>query len=171
MDSVSDRYYPLQAGKDVDFELGRLLMGLKDYERAEEYFGQSNAVCGEHHVTFHNIGICRFYTGDLERAREGFLTSLRMKPSYLEAQRWLAKVDHHQHQMEATANGDRVAGSPPRLPVHGDGPHQYYVEDDAVGDLGDVGQVGGVGDAGQVVAEEGYPSSEYSEHSAHSGHG
>jgi hypothetical protein len=53
--------YPLQRGKDVCFECGRLLMGVRDYAAAADFFHRSNELCGEHHVTFHNMGICYFY--------------------------------------------------------------------------------------------------------------
>jgi hypothetical protein len=34
-------YYPLQESKDICFEVGRLLMGLKEYPGAIEFFKRS----------------------------------------------------------------------------------------------------------------------------------
>ena len=44
--------YPLQQAKDVAFELGRVLMGLKDYGAAVGMFEASQAFCGEHHISW-----------------------------------------------------------------------------------------------------------------------
>lgn len=32
-----------------------------DYNSAIQYFSKSNELCGEHHVTWYNIGICYYY--------------------------------------------------------------------------------------------------------------
>ncbi len=44
--------YPLQQSKDVAFEIGRVLMGLKDYGGAVRMFEASQAFCGEHHISW-----------------------------------------------------------------------------------------------------------------------
>lgn len=54
-------YYPLQRSKDVCFECGRLLMSMRDYPTAVEFFAKSNELCGAHHITWHNMGMCHFY--------------------------------------------------------------------------------------------------------------
>ena len=47
---------PLVPSKDVCFELGRLLMGLREYATAIEFFNKSNELCGQHHVTVRSCG-------------------------------------------------------------------------------------------------------------------
>ena len=89
---IESAYYPLQASKDVCFELGRLLMGLKDYASAVEFFKRSNEACGEHHVTWHNMGICYYYIDSLSNSIKCFRHSLDLKADYKEARDWLAKV-------------------------------------------------------------------------------
>jgi hypothetical protein len=89
---VLEQYYPLQASKDVCFEIGRLLMGLKEYVLAVDFFKRSHEACGEHHVTWHNTGICFFYLDNFNAAATAFKRSLAMKPDYRESQSWLAKV-------------------------------------------------------------------------------
>lgn len=85
-------YYPLEEGKDVCFELGRLLMGLRDYATAIDFFSHSVEVCGQHHVTYHNMGLCYYYMDELERALACFKRSLHMKPDYGEARLWWEKT-------------------------------------------------------------------------------
>lgn len=48
---VAARYFPLQASKDVSFELGRICMGLQRYPQAIALFDASQRQCGEHHVS------------------------------------------------------------------------------------------------------------------------
>jgi len=89
---VEETYYPLQSSKDVCFEIGRLLMGLKDYRGAVGYFERSNELCGQHHVTYHNMGICCYYLDEFETALKCFDASLDLKPDYGEAADWRKKL-------------------------------------------------------------------------------
>ena len=89
---VWDCYYPLQKEKDVAFEIGRLMMGLRRYDEGIKFFVNSNKLCGEHHVTWYNIGICRSYVGEYEASLNAFDKSLEMKPDYQDAVRWRARV-------------------------------------------------------------------------------
>lgn len=85
-------YYPLQESKDICFEVGRMLMGLKEYSSAVEFFKRSAELCGQHHVTWHNMGICLFYQDLLEDAEKCFQESLALKPTYSEAHTWMLQV-------------------------------------------------------------------------------
>jgi tetratricopeptide (TPR) repeat protein len=85
-------YYPLQKEKDVAFEIGRLMMGLRRYDEGIKFFVNSNKYCGEHHVTWYNIGICRSYVGEYDASLIAFDKSLEMKPDYQDAIRWRARV-------------------------------------------------------------------------------
>ncbi len=89
---IYDRYYPLSKAKDVAFEIGRLLMAMKDYRLAMPYFVDSLRDCGAHHVTHYNLGLCHNYAGDLSAALEAFSPSLEMKPDYVEAREWRNRV-------------------------------------------------------------------------------
>lgn len=82
----------MQESKDICFEIGRLLMGLKEYAGAVEFFKRSQELCGQHHVTWHNMGICLYYQDALEDAEKCFEASLSLKATYMEAQSWLAQV-------------------------------------------------------------------------------
>lgn len=95
--NTEETYYPLQASKDVCFEIGRLLMGLKDYRTAVGYFERSNALCGEHHVTYHNMGICWYYLDEFESAKDCFDKSLSLKSDYGEALEWREKLRAKAH--------------------------------------------------------------------------
>ena len=48
-----NRYFPLQRNKDIAFEIGRMLMALKEYEQASKLFESSAGFCGEHHITWY----------------------------------------------------------------------------------------------------------------------
>ena len=52
VDRVYAAYYPLTPAKDTCFELGRVLMSLRDYATAVEFFNKSTELCGAHHVTW-----------------------------------------------------------------------------------------------------------------------
>ena len=54
--------YPMDTQKDIAFELGRVMMGLKRYVSASEFFALSNTHCGEHHVTYYNLAIVTYQT-------------------------------------------------------------------------------------------------------------
>jgi len=51
VDRVYASHFPLVPSKDVSFELGRMLMGLRDYASAIEFFNKSHETCGAHHIT------------------------------------------------------------------------------------------------------------------------
>jgi hypothetical protein len=94
VDRVYAGHYSLAGGaaKDVCFDLGRILMGQREYGTAIALFRASNEHVGVHHVTWHNIGCCAYYSGDGEGAALCFTESLKLKPDYAEARQWLEKV-------------------------------------------------------------------------------
>ena len=89
---VADRYFPLQASKDVAFELGRVAMGVKRHADAIRLFNASALACGDHHVTRYNIGICHWYRGEWLAAQAAFDASIDMRPDYADAAAWRTKV-------------------------------------------------------------------------------
>ena len=89
---ILDTYYPLQKNKDICFEIGRLYMVLKDYERAIRSFKLSNKYCNEHHVTYHNIGMCYEQLHLYLDARDAFQKALSIKPTYRESKIMLNKL-------------------------------------------------------------------------------
>lgn len=90
---VAARYFPLQATKDVSFDLGRILMGLRAYSDAIASFHASRRQCGDHHVTWYNIGICHWYLEEWPRARDMFAASLALRPDYADAASWRDRVE------------------------------------------------------------------------------
>jgi hypothetical protein len=93
VDRVFSAYYPLQPGKDVCFELARLLMNVRDYAPALKNFARSRAFCGDHHVTAHNEGLCYVALGDLPAAAAAFRDCLAKAPEYEDARNMLARVE------------------------------------------------------------------------------
>jgi len=77
---------------DVCFEAGRWLMVLRRFDVAHRMLARSLALHGEHYVTHHNIGICKFRCGDLEGAMDSFEACLAVKPRYREARAWLERT-------------------------------------------------------------------------------
>ena len=104
IDRVYSAYYPLQASKDVCFELARILMNLREYSAALRNFKRSRLYCGPHHVTAHNEGLCHYYLGDTGSAVACFRESLALCPHYVEASAMLAKVDT---EMRSARLGER----------------------------------------------------------------
>ena len=90
---ILDRHYHLHSTKDIWFELGRVNMGLADYHKAHMLFETSNEKCGTHHVTHHNIGICRYFIGHFDQAMVAFDASLSMSSEYAEAIKWKKKLE------------------------------------------------------------------------------
>lgn len=109
VDRVYASYYPLSKGRDVCFELGRTLMGLQDFRSALEFFQRSNELCGEHHVTWHNAGMCWYFLGDFEASLNCFKHSLLLKDDYAEARLWWEKASLQ--VQNTTGNTQAAAGS------------------------------------------------------------
>lgn len=81
----------------MDFDLGRLSMGLRDYETSIRLFKKSIDLCGEHYVTWHNLGICYYYMDDMKESMNSFNRCLEIQPEYQDAKwgyRRRLTVDH-----------------------------------------------------------------------------
>jgi len=102
--ALQTAFFPLSPERDLHFELGRVCMGLGAHDSALVLFRDSNASAGEHHVTWHNIGLCNYFLGRTQAAVEGFQHSLQMQAEYPEAVKWLAKA---QERLEE-AHGEGV---------------------------------------------------------------
>lgn len=92
LSGVRNQYYPIKSTYDVCFELARIHMGIKEYDTAIKLFSDSNANCADHHVTWHNMGMCYEYKGDIENAKKCYQKSLELKPSYRESKLRLSKL-------------------------------------------------------------------------------
>ena len=51
--------------QDVAFEIGRFYYGIRDYANALKFYRSSSDNIGEHHVTWHNMGLCYYSMGKL----------------------------------------------------------------------------------------------------------
>lgn len=65
---IRDHVLFMDSERDVCFELARIHMGLNEYAVALELFQDSNNYVSEHHVTWHNMGVCCFYLQQYEKA-------------------------------------------------------------------------------------------------------
>ncbi len=107
---ILQTYYPLQASKDISFELARVLMGLGRYDESVELFHRSTAECGEHHVTWYNVGLCEYHRGNFKKACELFTLSLEQSGGkYDNARSWLAKAEAMQQQTAGGSGAQSVA--------------------------------------------------------------
>lgn len=70
---VRTQYYPVKSTFDVCFELARIHMGIREYDTAIKLFSDSNENCADHHVTWHNMGMCYEYKGDFENAKKCYM--------------------------------------------------------------------------------------------------
>eukprot|EP01041_Mallomonas_annulata_P006099 gene6099-12343_t len=89
---VWSNYYMLDTDKDIAFEIGRFYYGIREYAEALKYYIESNRSVGEHHVTYHNQGLCHYSEGRLETALEFFLKSISLNSDYEKAKSWIEKV-------------------------------------------------------------------------------
>ena len=105
-------YYILDTDKDIAFEIGRFYYGIRDYENALKYYKESVIGVGEHHVTFHNQGLCYYSLGHLEHALENFNKALSMCADYEKARSWIEKV---QNDLMVHRNEQIPVPAPPPL--------------------------------------------------------
>jgi tetratricopeptide (TPR) repeat protein len=90
---VWSNYYIMDSDKDIAFEIGRFYYGIRDYENALWFYQESTKTVGEHHVTFHNQGLCFYSLKQLPMALEQFNKALAMCPEYEKARNWVEKVN------------------------------------------------------------------------------
>ncbi len=89
---VWDNYYMMDMEKDIAFEIGRFYYGIRDYANALHYYSISIETVGDHHVTFHNQGLCHYSLGRMEVALTHFRKALAMNADYEKARSWIEKV-------------------------------------------------------------------------------
>ena len=90
---VWKNYYLMDLDKDIAFEVGRFYYGIRDYTNALWYYTESSRTVGEHHVTFHNQGLCHYSKANYETALENFRKALAMNKDYEKARSWVEKVE------------------------------------------------------------------------------
>ncbi len=123
------------------------MMGIKEHRTGVEYFEASLRDCGEHHVTFYNLGICHFHIEELQDAARCFSRSLALRPDYADAAAWRDRVQARLATDAAAAAVLDAAAAPP--PAGG--------EPGSDGDGGD-GVGGGGGGGGGAERERGRAS-------------
>ncbi|KAJ1440604.1 hypothetical protein B484DRAFT_391199 [Ochromonadaceae sp. CCMP2298] len=89
---VWENYYLLDTDKDIAFEIGRFYYGIRDYEKALFFYTESTSGVGEHHVTYHNQGLCHYSLKNLPEALENFKKAFAMCAEYEKARSWIEKV-------------------------------------------------------------------------------
>ena len=92
MERVWTNYYPMDTDKDIAFEIGRFYYGIREYKLALKYYAESSSTIGEHHVTFHNQGLCNYSMNNLAEALEQFKKATNLNPAYEKAKNWVIKV-------------------------------------------------------------------------------
>ena len=90
---VWTNYYMMDLEKDIAFEIGRFYYGIRDYHNALWYYMESTRTIGEHHVTFHNQGLCHYSNSSLPTALENFKKALALNKDYEKARSWVEKVE------------------------------------------------------------------------------
>ena len=105
-------YYIMDTDKDIAFEIGRFYYGIKDYENALFFYQESTATIGEHHVTYHNQGLCFYSLRKYSTALENFRKAFAMCNEYEKARNWIEKVEAELAQ----ANGS-VPAFPGNMPL------------------------------------------------------
>lgn len=68
-------------------------MGIKEYNKALSYFEDSKKYCGEHPISWYNMGICYYNLNQLDDSLECFTHSLNLRPDYHDARSWKTRVE------------------------------------------------------------------------------
>lgn len=89
---VWKNYYIMDQEKDIAFEIGRFYYGIRDYANALSFYEESIRTVGEHHVTYHNQGLCYYSLGNKETAYKFFVKAYGMSSTYEKAKSWIDKV-------------------------------------------------------------------------------
>mmetsp|Transcript_21957 Transcript_21957/g.36774 ORF Transcript_21957/g.36774 Transcript_21957/m.36774 type:complete len:635 (-) Transcript_21957:213-2117(-) len=89
---VWENYFLLDTDKDIAFEIGRFYYGIREYAKALFYYKESTSGVGEHHVTYHNQGLCYYSLKNLPTALEHFERAYSMCAEYEKARNWIEKV-------------------------------------------------------------------------------
>lgn len=105
---VRANYYLMDADKDISFEIGRFYYGIRDYANGTAtttlcpssclyvcmpnssypallYYKESEDTVGQHHVTFHNQGLCHYSLGRLQAALDLFQRAHALNRDYEKA--------------------------------------------------------------------------------------
>ena len=90
---VWENYYMMDLEKDIAFEIGRFYYGIRDYKNALQFYLESTRTIGEHHVTFHNQGLCHYSQGDMAASLVHFRKALSLNGEYEKARSWIEKVE------------------------------------------------------------------------------
>lgn len=96
---VWTNYYMMDLDKDIAFEIGRLYYGIRDYANALAFYVESTRTIGEHHVTFHNQGLCHYSMGNLKVSLDLFKKALSLNAEYEKARSWIDKVEKELNPM------------------------------------------------------------------------
>ena len=89
---VWENYYQLDLEKDIAFEIGRFYYGIRDYTNALTFYGESIRSIGEHHVTYHNQGLCHYSLGHFDVSLTFFKKAYSLNSDYEKARSWTEKV-------------------------------------------------------------------------------
>ena len=90
---VWTNYYMMDLEKDIAFEIGRFYYGIRDYKNALAFYMESTRTIGDHHVTFHNQGLCHYSQGELAVSLVHFRKALSLNGEYEKARSWIDKVE------------------------------------------------------------------------------
>ena len=107
---------PITLEQDIAFEIGRFYYGIRDYANALHYYSISIETVGDHHVTFHNQGLCHYSLGRMEVALTHFRKALAMNADYEKARSWIEKV---QKEMEGNFDQSGLLGREYTAPLAG----------------------------------------------------
>ena len=110
---VWENHYSLDKDKDVSFEVGRFYYGIREHEKALQFYRTSTEHIGEHHVTFHNMGLCYYSLGQLDVALEHFEKSLNLNADYEKARSWHQKVSREIDRQHSLLSSSQPSSSGP----------------------------------------------------------
>ncbi len=89
---VWDYYYHIGESSDLPFEIGRVYYRLDLLDESLKFYSISLQLHGDHPSTYFNIGLCRFYQGEYQKAEKAFAKAIELQPDYDDAHQWLART-------------------------------------------------------------------------------
>lgn len=73
------------------------------YQKAIQFYRTSIECSGEHHVTFHNMGLCHYSLTQHQLAVQNFNKALLLKNDYAKARAWQQKLFRELDTIEEVA--------------------------------------------------------------------
>lgn len=91
--TISDNCYFMKTSKNIVFEIGHIYHIIGDLSEALKYYQQSIDYYGEESPVCFNMGLCNYYTHNLEKAMHFFTRAFELNANNTAAKEWITYVE------------------------------------------------------------------------------